>query len=982
MLGRMFGVSQSAAGIADALSPALASNACLAVASRPDLNTTPSHRLRMPAPDPIQAYYKLSFPNFEYYLQTLSVTIGRRPYPTQPPPPDPPLSPHGGAHTSNDVPQDDKAEGGVSCADENSGLNAVIVSSEELDESSMNVPGTSKAHELANTSDLRQSPHPSTSSGRRSRRSHSSSAFPHVDVDLGPLKSVSRLHARIDYDDSIDKFVLYVNGRNGAWVDDQWVGCGGRVALGVRTKIQISTRTFFFVLPPPPVAPPPLSPETTPGVEPEQTSAEDHASPPSPPRSRRRSRNRSASRSISPPKAKRRRLSPDASSSQPPSSPVVDKSSPSFPVSDTRHGQASSKASSSRNHPPRVPTHHLPYPPDDVGSDDEQLVSINDLEEDELDELRAIPIDPPSDGEQVTEKGKVKGMNKVRKPRTSVMKGPLLPSDPSTSSPAPQTSLLPIRPLPARAPKGIPAPTPDPSKPRQPKKYMTQRVIAKAQLMQMPRPPPDKMPPKPPFTYAILCFRAIQELGGKASLSEIVNWIRDKYEWYRWNDECGWESSVRHNLSSNPGFVKSRRDAEVERIVITTGQQKKIKGFFWSVDPKAMESFQEKEKEIIEAGSRAKAQQKAKGKEDAPSGIGNGCGPDIMSKGVGHTPASARPAVPVPMMAPRGIPGQPPPPPVGMSLNPQVHLPAPHMIPPMMAAPSALPIPTPTTTASLTTPSAAKLPITPQVPSPSLPQALPDVCLSITVGPPPPGANVDTFSSPYVDGPPITLHNGALFLNPTIFAGLSKEQLEELQKLKAEKALEILTGYTKNYVKEQIVKKGKAKAKAKAASKQKSASSGDGGSVSDKAQPATTTDAASGESGSSSMPTSSPAASSTEVDTASILAVATLAAASSGPSAPAPLAQSASVHHPPALPPPYAYYPFGYQGGWAYPSGPNLPLSPVVHFPPSHPPSGHAYIPFQMQGAPKSTILPQMPRADNVVDTGVKSEVASTTTDG
>src|SRR5436853_393529 len=30
-------------------------------------------------PPPIQAYYKLTFPNFEYYLQTLSVTIGRRP---------------------------------------------------------------------------------------------------------------------------------------------------------------------------------------------------------------------------------------------------------------------------------------------------------------------------------------------------------------------------------------------------------------------------------------------------------------------------------------------------------------------------------------------------------------------------------------------------------------------------------------------------------------------------------------------------------------------------------------------------------------------------------------------------------------------------------------------------------------------------------------------------------------------------------------
>lgn len=31
----------------------------------------------------------------------------------------------------------------------------------------------------------------------------------------------------------------------------------------------------------------------------------------------------------------------------------------------------------------------------------------------------------------------------------------------------------------------------------------------------------------------------IQELGEKASLSEIVNWIRGPGEWYRWSDESG-----------------------------------------------------------------------------------------------------------------------------------------------------------------------------------------------------------------------------------------------------------------------------------------------------------------------------------------------------------------------------------------------------------------------------------------------------------
>ena len=62
----------------------------------------------------------------------------------------------------------------------------------------------------------------------------SSSDSPQVDVDLGPLKSVSRLHARIEYDEDEERFVLVVVGRNGAWVDGVWSGSGSRVALGDR----------------------------------------------------------------------------------------------------------------------------------------------------------------------------------------------------------------------------------------------------------------------------------------------------------------------------------------------------------------------------------------------------------------------------------------------------------------------------------------------------------------------------------------------------------------------------------------------------------------------------------------------------------------------------------------------------------------------------------------------------------------------------
>ena len=98
-------------------------------------------------PDKISAYYSLVFPDFTYYLQTLTVTIGRR------------CVPAGTASTSDN---------------------------------------------------------------------------PHVDVDLGGLKSVSRLHAKIEYDEEEERFVLVVVGRNGAWVDGVWSGSGSRVPLSDR----------------------------------------------------------------------------------------------------------------------------------------------------------------------------------------------------------------------------------------------------------------------------------------------------------------------------------------------------------------------------------------------------------------------------------------------------------------------------------------------------------------------------------------------------------------------------------------------------------------------------------------------------------------------------------------------------------------------------------------------------------------------------
>ncbi len=135
------------------------------------------------------------------------------------------------------------------------------------------------------------------------------------------------------------------------------------------------------------------------------------------------------------------------------------------------------------------------------------------------------------------------------------------------------------------------------------------------------RPKPEDMPPKPPFTYAQLIYKAIKAIDGKATLQEICTWISQTYDYYKYADGA-WmvrshfvfpiasvvvmneQSSVRHNLSSGRAFLK------MERCGGDRG-----KGFFWSIDEKHAQAFEE---------------QDAKMRQAAASG---GCGKDGVSKG-------------------------------------------------------------------------------------------------------------------------------------------------------------------------------------------------------------------------------------------------------------------------------------------------------------------------------------------------------------
>lgn len=70
-----------------------------------------------------------------------------------------------------------------------------------------------------------------------------------LDIHLGNQKAISRRHAKIFYNFGNQRFELSVLGRNGAFIDGNFVEKGVTVPLSDGTKIQIGETEFAFVLP-------------------------------------------------------------------------------------------------------------------------------------------------------------------------------------------------------------------------------------------------------------------------------------------------------------------------------------------------------------------------------------------------------------------------------------------------------------------------------------------------------------------------------------------------------------------------------------------------------------------------------------------------------------------------------------------------------------------------------------------------------------
>lgn len=166
-------------------SPALAPTTA-AAATEPSV-PTPDQQA---AESVIRAYARLEFTDgVDFYVSQLSVTIGRRP------------------------PEEEQALPSRSPSLFRPTSNARSSSAVDHEPSPLLLPtaGSSIAQPIP---DLSLAPTP-----------------PEVHVDLGPLKAVSREHARLFYDYEHAGWALDVLGRNGVVVDDKWRARGDKVIL-------------------------------------------------------------------------------------------------------------------------------------------------------------------------------------------------------------------------------------------------------------------------------------------------------------------------------------------------------------------------------------------------------------------------------------------------------------------------------------------------------------------------------------------------------------------------------------------------------------------------------------------------------------------------------------------------------------------------------------------------------------------------------
>ncbi|KAI0080708.1 hypothetical protein K474DRAFT_1589165 [Panus rudis PR-1116 ss-1] len=394
------------------------------------------------------------------------------------------------------------------------------------------------------------------------------------------------------------------------------------------------------------------------------------------------------------------------------------------------------------------------------------------------------------------------------------------PSSPSSSANRPRspsvdiTSISPPSSLPSCSPPPTHVAAPPPKIPplpvAQPQLPNSNSIKAKANPKKRKKsdvdtpslPRPEVMPPKPQLTYAQLCYRAIKGLSGRGSLQDICHWIQDNFEYYRYSDK-DWESSVRHNLSSNRAFKKLER-----------GPDERGKGALWTVDPEHEHMFEEQEakRQLAAAGGLSGTKE---GKSTGKKGKNAPPLDSPFKRTPLPPPLTSAPLVPKSSLnTVHAAPAtQPPNTATIVKSEPPAHsVPAPPPVTSSTPATSGFttqastPVPPGPPTSGSITPASAPAPqpaqSAPQSAFPSIPAS---VRLPIVIGP---AQSAGSSSADPSQSKPIVLQDNKLILSPEIFSHLTPKHLQDLEALGAQKALEILQSYIVRFYKEKLKAEG------------------------------------------------------------------------------------------------------------------------------------------------------------------------------
>jgi len=84
---------------------------------------------------------------------------------------------------------------------------------------------------------------------------------------------------------------------------------------------------------------------------------------------------------------------------------------------------------------------------------------------------------------------------------------------------------------------------------------------------------------RPKLSYSGMIAMAIRNLPDqKATLQEIYDWIMSAFPYYASvENQKGWQNSIRHNLSLNKAFYRTKQQAA------------RLGGGVWKIDPKYLE---------------------------------------------------------------------------------------------------------------------------------------------------------------------------------------------------------------------------------------------------------------------------------------------------------------------------------------------------------------------------------------------------------